>query len=192
ETLVGELKNIPEYTQKFDAAFGGSNGSAVTFENVTKAVAAFERTLTANNTPFDRYATGDRSALTPAQVRGFDLFRSGRTRCFECHGIPTFANRDFKIVGVPDLDSNHPDYGRFDVTNGEGNKYAFKVPTLRNAVLNAPYMHNGKFKTLEEVLDFYAAGGGPGVGFKEPKVDDKIHSYTISLQEKSDLIAFLY
>jgi parallel beta-helix repeat protein len=192
DTLVGELRNIPEYAQKFDAAFGGASGSGITFENVTKAVAAFERTLTANNTPFDRYAAGDHSAMTAAQVRGFDLFRSGRTRCFECHGIPTFANRDFKIVGVPDLDANNPDYGRFDVTKGEGNKYAFKVPTLRNVVLNAPYMHNGKFKTLEEVLDFYAAGGGPGVGFKAAKVDDKIHTYSITAEEKQDLIAFLY
>jgi parallel beta-helix repeat protein len=192
DVLVGELKNIPEYAQKFDAAFGGANGSGINFENVTKAVAAFERTLTANNAPFDRYAAGDRSALTTAQVRGFDLFRSGRTRCFECHGMPTFANRDFKIVGVPDLDASNPDYGRFDVTKGEGNKYAFKVPTLRNVVLNAPYMHNGKFKTLEEVLDFYAAGGGPGLGFKAAKVDDKIHTYSITPEEKQDLIAFLY
>ncbi len=192
DTLVGELKNIPEYAQKFDAAFGGVDGAGVTFENVTKAVADFERTLTANNAPFDRYAAGDHSAMTAAQVRGFDLFRSGRTRCFECHGIPTFANRDFKIVGVPDLDAGHPDYGRFDVTKGEGNKYAFKVPTLRNVVLNAPYMHNGKFKTLEEVLDFYAAGGGPGVGFKAAKVDDKIHTYSVTPEEKQDLIAFLY
>jgi cytochrome c peroxidase len=192
DTLVGELKNIPEYAQKFDAAFDGANGSGITFENVTKAVATFERTLTANNTPFDRYAAGDRSAMTVAQVRGFDLFRSGRTRCFECHGIPTFANRDFKIVGVPDLDASNPDYGRFDVTKGEGNKYAFKVPTLRNVVLNGPYMHNGKFKMLEEVLDFYAAGGGPGMGFKAAKVDDKIHTYSITAEEKQDLIAFLY
>jgi cytochrome c peroxidase len=192
DTLVGELKNIPEYAQKFDTAFGGANGSGITFENVTKAVAAFERTLTANNAPFDRYAAGDRSALTAAQVRGFDLFRSGRTRCFECHGMPTFANRDFKIVGVPDLDAGNPDYGRFDVTKGEGNKYAFKVPTLRNVVLSAPYMHNGKFKTLEEVLDFYAGGGGPGLGFKAAKVDDKIHAYSITAEEKQDIIAFLY
>jgi len=192
EVLVGELKNIPEYAQKFDAAFGGVSGSGITFENVTKAVAAFERTLTANNAPFDRYTAGDRSALTAAQVRGFDLFRSGRTRCFECHGMPTFANRDFKIVGVPDLDASNPDYGRFDVTKGEGNKYAFKVPTLRNVALSAPYMHNGKFKSLEEVLDFYAAGGGPGLGFKAAKVDDKIHTYSITPEEKQDLIAFLY
>lgn len=192
DTLVNELKQVSEYAGRFDAAFGGSDGSAVTFDNVLKAIASFERTLTANNSPFDRYVRGELNALTPAQRRGFNLFRSGRTRCFECHGLPTFANPDFKIIGVPDVDPARPDYGRFDVTKGEGNKYAFKVPTLRNVVLNAPYMHNGRFKTLEEVLDFYAAGGGPGVGFNDAKVDDKIHAYTITAEEKQDLIAFLY
>jgi cytochrome c peroxidase len=192
DALVKELKDIPEYARRFDEAFAGREGSGVTLENVQKAVAAFERTLTANNSPFDRFVRGELGALTPEQRRGFNLFRSGRTRCFECHGLPAFANRDFKIIGVPDADPQQPDYGRFEVTKGEGNKFAFKVPTLRNVVLNAPYMHNGKFKTLEEVLDFYAAGGGPGVGFKEPKVDDKIHTYTITPVEKQDLIAFLY
>jgi cytochrome c peroxidase len=191
EVLVKELKEIPEYVQYFDKAFKGTNGSSVTFDNVAKAIAAFERTLTANNSPFDKYIKGDHNALTTSQVRGFNLFRSGRTRCFECHGMPTFANRDFKIVGVPEIEGQEPDYGRFDVTRGEGNRYAFKVPTLRNVALNAPYMHNGRFKTLEEVLDFYAAGGGPGMGFKEPKVDDKIHSYSLSKSEKEDMIAFL-
>jgi len=192
ETLVKELKAVPEYAKAFDSAFGGSEGSGVTMDNAVKAVAAFERKLTANNAPFDRYVAGDHNALSAAQLRGFNLFRSGRTRCFECHGLPTFANRDFKIIGVPEIDPNNPDYGRFEVTKGEGNKYGFKVPTLRNVVLNAPYMHNGKFKTLEEVLDFYAAGGGPGAGFNEPKVDDKIHKYAITPEEKQDLIAFLY
>jgi len=192
EALVKELKEIAEYAKRFDAAFAGRDGSGVSLDNVQKAVAAFERTLTANNSPFDRFVRGELSALTAEQRRGFNLFRSGRTRCFECHGSPTFANRDFKIIGVPELEGSQPDFGRFDVTRGEGNKYAFKVPTLRNVVLNAPYMHNGKFKTLEEVLDFYSAGGGPGVGFKEPKVDDKIHSYSITAEEKKDLIAFLF
>lgn len=192
DVLVKELKNIPEYVQRFDAAFGGGNDAAVTLDNLLKAVASFERTLTANNSPFDRFVRGELEALTPAQRRGFNLFRSGRTRCFECHGLPTFANRDFKIIGVPDADPQQPDFGRFEVTKGEGNKFAFKVPTLRNVVLDAPYMHNGRFKTLEEVLDFYAAGGGPGAGFKEPKVDDKIHTYSITAEEKQDLIAFLY
>ncbi len=192
ETLVKELKAIPEYVSRFDRAFKGQNGSAVTFDNVAKAIATFERTLTANNTPFDRYVNGDLHALTPAQKRGFNLFRSGRTRCFECHGLPTFANRDFKIIGVPDLEGQEPDFGRFDVTKGEGNKRAFKVPTLRNVVLNAPYMHNGRFRELAEVIDFYAAGGGPGVNFPTPHLDDKIRPYTITPEEKADLIAFLY
>ena len=192
ERLIAELKAFPEYVQRFDAAFGGSAGSSITFDNVVKAVAAFERGLTANNAPFDRFVNGDLNALTAAQRRGFNLFRSGRTRCFECHGLPTFANPDFKIIGVPELNAADPDYGRFEITKGEGNKYAFKVPTLRNVVLNSPYMHNGRFKTLEEVIDFYAGGGGPGAGFTEPKVDDKIHSYQISSREKEDLIAFLY
>ena len=192
EELVKELKAIPEYTRQFDRSFNGSGGSSVTFDNVTKAIAAFERTLTANNSPFDRYVKGDLKALTPQQIRGFNLFRSGRTRCFECHGLPTFANRDFKIIGVPETEGREPDFGRFDVTQGEGNRFAFKVPTLRNVALNPPYMHNGKFKTLEEVLDFYAAGGGPGVGYTVPKVDDKIHAYAISKGEKEDLIAFMF
>lgn len=206
DNLVRELKAIPEYAKAFDSAFGASDGAGVTFDNVVKAIAAFERTLTANNSPFDRYVNGDRTALTASQIRGFNLFRSGRTRCFECHGLPTFANRDFKIIGVPDTDAKQPDLGRFDVTKGEGNKFAFKVPTLRNVALNAPYMHNGRFKTLEEVLDFYAAGGGSGEPFKSElsdefkrgleaktiRIDDKIHTYTITKEEKQDLIAFLY
>lgn len=192
ETLVAELRAIPEYVKLFDQAFHGSNGSAVTFDNVVNAIAMFERTLTANNAPFDRYVNGDLYALTPAQKRGFNVFRSGKTRCFECHGLPTFANRDFKIIGVPDLDKNAPDFGRFDVTKGEGNKGAFKIPTLRNAALNPPYMHNGKFATLEQVIAFYAAGAGPGMGNPTPHLDDKIRAYTISPQEKDDLVAFLF
>jgi len=191
EKLISELKAIPEYVQMFDATFGGQNGSSITLDNIVKAIATFERTLTANNSPFDRYVNGDLNALTPEQKRGFNLFRSGKTRCFECHGLPTFANPDFKIVGVPDLHGQEADFGRFDVTKGEGNKRAFKVPTLRNSALNPPYMHNGRFKTLEEVIDFYAAGGGPGLGFETPHIDDKIRPYSITEQERSDLIAFL-
>ena len=192
ESLVQELKAIPEYVRRFDAAFGGQSGSGISMDAVVSSIAAFERTLTANNAPFDRYVKGDRHALTIEQRRGFNLFRSGKTRCFECHGLPTFANPDFKIIGVPDLEGQEPDYGRAEIEGGDGYKRAFKVPTLRNVVLNAPYMHNGRFKTLEEVLDFYAAGGGPGIGFDTPHIDDKMRPYTITPEEKADLIAFLY
>ena len=93
DELVKELKAIPEYVRLFDKAFGGGGGSAVTFNNVTSAVAAFERTVISDNSPFDRYAAGDQTALTAEQRRGLTLFRSLKTRCFECHGFPIRQSR---------------------------------------------------------------------------------------------------
>jgi parallel beta-helix repeat protein len=196
EELVEELKKIPDYAQMFDKAFSGSGGSAVTMENVTNAIAAFERTLISNNSPFDRYAAGDSSALTPEQRRGLTLFRSLKTRCFECHGFPTFANPDFKVIGVPAMPGSPPgaldDTGRAEIVKEDNYKHAFKVPTLRNIAITPPYMHNGRFQTLEEVIDFYKNGAGHGVGMKLPNMDDKIRKFTLSDQEKKDLIAFLH
>jgi cytochrome c peroxidase len=77
--------------------------TAVTYENVQNAIAAFERTLVTNNSPFDKYAAGDVNALTPAQRRGLATFRSAGTRCFECHSAPTFSDDSFSVTGVPDL-----------------------------------------------------------------------------------------
>lgn len=192
DELVKELKAIPEYVQLFDKAFGGSGASAVTFDNVTFAIAAFERTIISDNSPFDRYAAGDATALTAEQRRGLTLFRSLKTRCFECHGFPTFANPDFKVIGVPKMPGQPDDFGRSEIEGGEPYKNAFKVPTLRNVALTAPYMHNGRFQTLEEVIDFYAAGGGKGQGLELPNLDDKIRRFKLSDQERKDLVAFLH
>jgi parallel beta-helix repeat protein len=192
EELVRELKVIPEYVQLFTQAFGGSGGSAVTFDNVTFAIAAFERTLLSDNSPFDTYAAGDSTALTAQQRHGLTLFRSLKTRCFECHGFPTFANPDFKVIGVPAMPGQPQDPGRGEIEGGEPYQNAFKVPTLRNVALTAPYMHNGRFRTLEEVIDFYANGGGKGQGLDLPNLDDKIRRFTLTQQEKNDLVAFLH
>ena len=189
--LVKELQAIPEYVALFEKVFGRSNGSTITFERVTYAIAAFERKVLSHNSKFDQYANGEVRALSPDERRGFNLFRSLKTRCFECHNLPTFANPDFKVIGVPPLPNSPPDSGRGAVA-GKGYAHAFKVPTLRNVALTAPYMHNGAFKTLEEVLDFYSNGGGPGRGFHVPNVDDKIRQFDLSRQEKEDLIAFLH
>jgi cytochrome c peroxidase len=191
DELVKELKAIPEYVRLFDKAFGGG-GSSVTMENVTFAIAAFERTIISNNSPFDRYAEGDSSAMTVEQRRGLTLFRSLKTRCFECHGFPTFANPDFKVIGVPKMPGHPDDLGRSEFEGGDPYKNAFKVPTLRNVALTAPYMHNGRFQTLEEVIDFYANGGGKGQGLQLPNLDDKIRNFKLSEQEKRDLVAFLH
>ncbi len=193
DELVRELKAIPEYRALFDKAFGGKNGESITFKNITYAIAAFQRTLVSFNARFDRYAAGDGSALTPQEKRGLKLFLSPKTRCNECHGIPTFANRDFKVIGVPDPPDGPKDVHKEGAEKGRGGgpNGAFKVPTLRNIALTAPYMHSGVFQTLEEVLDFYSNGGGRGLGLEVPLQDDKIRKFQLTPQEKADIIAFL-
>jgi parallel beta-helix repeat protein len=201
DELVDELRAVDGYVRLFDEAFGNGNGShkgnydpaAVTFENVSFAIAAFERTLVSLSSRYDRYARGDRGALSESERRGLNLFRSLKTRCFECHNLPTFANPDFKVIGVPDVEGlDAPDLGRAEIDGGEAYERAFKVPTLRNVALTAPYMHNGRFSTLSEVLDFYAGGGGPGQGLEVANVDDKIRAFPLSADEKRDLTAFLH
>ena len=189
DELVEELKAIPGYVRRFDEAFGGEG---ITFQNVTYAIAAFERTLLAQDARYDRYARGERATLSQAERRGLNVFRSLKTRCFECHNLPTFNNPDFKVVGVPaHPDVAEPDRGRGEIA-GDGYDHAFKVPTLRNVALTAPYMHNGVFETLAEVIDFYAAGGGAAHGFEPAMLDDKIRPFTLTPEEKEDLIAFLH
>lgn len=178
-TLVAELQANPEYQALFAAAFA----DGVTFENVERALAAFQRSLITNNSPFDQYAAGDFNALTPSQRRGLALFRSGATRCFECHTAPTFATDTFRVIGV---ESDDP--GRAAISD-DGDEGAFKVPTLRNIALTAPYMHNGSMATLEEVLDFYAEGGGRAHG--QENIDVFVQGFEMNDQEKADMLAFL-
>ena len=187
EEIESRLKAIPAYVSLFDSAFGGGSDS-VTMENAQSAIASFERTLITNNSPFDKYAAGQFDALSAQQRRGLNLFRSAATRCFECHAAPTFGADDFFVTGVPDLDGQAHDAGRASVAQ-DGKDGAFKAPTLRNIALSAPYMHNGAFATLEEVIDFYAEGGG---AYRGIAVDRQIIPMELSVQEREDLVAFLY
>lgn len=187
DEIESELQAIPEYVSLFEKAFG--NADSVTYENVQNAIAAFERTLVTDNSPFDKYAAGDVNALTAAQRRGLGLFRSAATRCFECHAAPTFADESFSVTGVPDLPNQVHDAGRMEIesTSLDG---TFKAPTLRNIALTAPYMHNGAFAALEEVLDFYAKGGGRDDGVEN--IDIHVLGFELNEQEKADLVAFMY
>ena len=187
DEIITRLKEIPAYIDLFNKAYTGEADS-VTVENVQSAIAAFERTLVSNNSPFDQYAAGQFDALTAQQRRGLNLFRSAATRCFECHAAPTFSNDNFFVTGVPDTAGQTHDMGRAAIAS-DGKDGAFKSPTLRNAALTAPYMHNGAFATLEEVIDFYSKGGGRDAGFE---VDRQIVPFELIPQEKEDLVAFLY
>lgn len=192
DELVAELRAIPEYVEHFSAVYGGEQ--PITLENVINAISSFQRTLISSNSPFDRFAAGDFNALTAPQRRGFDVFRSAQTRCFECHAWPTFSHNTFHVLGVPDLDPANPDLGRAEFINAPDAERAFRTPGLRNVALSAPYMHNGQFATLEEVIDFYADGGGPGQGMDIPvaAIDEKVRGFDLTDQQKSDLVAFLF
>jgi len=183
---VSRLKAIPAYADLFTKAYG--NSDSITAANMASAIAAFERTLVSHDSPFDKYAAGQFDALTAQQRRGLNLFRSAATRCFECHAAPTFGNDNFFVTGVSDSAGQAHDKGRAAIAS-DGNDGAFKAPTLRNVALSAPYMHNGSLATLEDVIDFYAKGGGADHGFK---VDRQIVPFELSAQEKEDLVAFLY
>ncbi|HQV95413.1 MAG TPA: parallel beta-helix domain-containing protein [Anaerolineales bacterium] len=182
---VARLMKIPEYVELFNKAFGSN---AITVENAQTAIAAFERTLISNNSPFDKYAAGQFDALTSQQRRGLNLFRSAATRCFECHAAPTFGSDDFFVTGSPDLEGFPHDPGRAAIVS-DGQDGAFKAPTLRNIALTGPYMHNGAFATLDDVLWFYEKGGGRQYGLE---VDRHILPIELSEQEHEDLVAFLY
>lgn len=179
DALLAELSQIPEYVQLFDDAFD----DGVTLQNVQRALAAFQRTLISDDSPFDRYAAGNVNALTPQQRRGLALFRSGATRCFECHSAPTFSSVSLRVIGVPDDD---PGGGAVSDVVPDG---AFKVPALRNVALTAPYMHDGSLATLEDVVAFYADGGGGAHGVEN--VDHFVSGFDLTEQEQSDLVAFL-
>jgi cytochrome c peroxidase len=182
EALEVKLRGIPAYVGLFDAAFDAGE-QAVTFGNVTRALAAFQRTLLSRNSPFDRFVAGDSSALTPQEQRGLALFFAPETACAECHQPPTFAHETFRVVGVPSEDP-----GRAGVSP-TGIHGAFKVPTLRNVALTTPYMHNGSLATLEDVVQFYADGAGRPAGF--PFVDPLLKGFELSAQDRVDLVAFL-
>jgi cytochrome c peroxidase len=176
DVLVARLESVPAYREQFRALFGGRP----TKQRVALALDAYVRALTTPNSSFDRYAAGDKSALTEAQKRGLMLF-TGKADCTMCHRGPTFTDDQFHALGIKGDDS-----GRYKITGVEADRNAFKTPTIRNVALTAPYMHDGSLSTLREVIDFYNAGGGD----QQPK-SVLLRRLNLTEQEKSDLVAFL-
>jgi cytochrome c peroxidase len=181
DLLPAELQRDPEYVRLFQEAFG----AGVSLTGISAAIAAFERTLLSRNSPFDRYLTGERTAISAEARRGMDIFQM-KAQCGTCHKGLDFTDHEFHNLGVPEPNSKQPDLGRYLVTKLESERGAFKTPTLRNITQTAPYMHNGTFETLEEVMTFYNKGGG-----KNPHLDSAMKPLGLSEQEQQDLVAFL-
>lgn len=212
QEILARLRGDPAYEQLFARAFPGTS-ERVTFDTVAKALASFVRTLISFDSPFDRYAYyGEDAALTESQVRGMNLFMSERLECAHCHAGFNFsqfvthesaavAERAFHITGLYPYSETYisgADYGLFAVTGQDADKDRFKAPTLRNIERSAPYMHDGSLATLNDVIDFYSAGGrvladGPraGDGRAHPGKSPFIKGFTLTAQERQDLLAFL-
>jgi cytochrome c peroxidase len=167
------------YPELFEEAFGTPE---VTPARIALAIASFERTLYSDRTPFDQ-SIAQITNLSPAEQRGLGVFN--QSRCNACHAGSLFSDNQFHNIGVrPQFE----DTGRFQVTGNANNIGEFRTPSLRNVSLRGPYFHDGRFQTLEEVVDFYNRGGD----FNAPNIDHNlIHPLNLSPPQKSDLVAFL-
>ena len=181
EHVVAKLGKIKGYQQQFKAVFG----TDVNLQGIAEAIAAYERTVLSTNSAFDRYVLGDQKAMDEGAVRGMALFK-GKARCILCHNGPNFTDNQFHNLGVPQVGPMKEDLGRFVVSRAEKDRGAFKTPTLRSITETAPYMHDGAFKTLDEVVEFLDQGGG-----SNPNLSPLAKPLNLTAEEKSDLVAFL-
>lgn len=209
ENVVKTLAAIEGYRLQFEKIFGG-----VTIEAVAQAIASFERAVVTGPSPFDYYeqfrpfrdldpeelkqddpdtyalyvkakAAMDAHPMSESAQRGREIYFSDKGSCSACHVGANLTNEQYHNLGIG-MDAEAPDLGRYEVTKQEKDKGAFKTPTVRNAALSAPYMHDGSLATLMDVVEWYAKGGLPN-----PWLDSKIKKLELTPQDKLDLVAFM-
>jgi cytochrome c peroxidase len=179
--MVAKMRKMPGYRKLFQDVFGRE----IVIEDVGKAIASFQRTVLSGNSPVDKFDLGgEENALSESARRGLELFR-GKARCTRCHSGFNFTDEKFHNLGIG-WDTNNVDLGRYLVTKNPEDIGAFKTPTLREIARTAPYMHDGRFKTLEAVVQFYNQGG-----VKNPHQDNTIIPLELTGQEQQDVVALL-
>ena len=213
DELLARLRGDADYPRLFAESFP-SDAAPISLVNITRALAAFERTLISGNSPYDRFERGDTSALSPAARRGAQAFFGETLECFHCHGGFNFTNTvDFVGKGFVEVEFHNTGLynlrgtGAYPADNPGLKEHSgdpadmgkFKAPTLRNIAVTAPYMHDGSVRTLAEVIAHYAAGGrtvhaGPnaGVGRRNPYKSGFVKGFTLTPRERADLLAFLH
>lgn len=152
-TDISKFQNDPIYPELFREAFGTDQ---ISKELMAKAMSQFLRTVVSYNSKYDQFFRGE-VQLTPQEYRGYELFNSESGDCFHCHALPLLADNQFHNTGL-DSTFDASNWGRYEVTNIPSDKGKFKTPSLRNVALTPPYMHDGRFQTLEEVVEFYNSG----------------------------------
>ncbi|MCC4118181.1 hypothetical protein LLG90_22780 [Aromatoleum toluclasticum] len=205
------LRFLPEYVESFRKVFGSEWPR---INDAWRAIASYQRTVVSDGSkvPFDRFAKGDKKALSEAQQRGLAIF-NGKAGCIQCHNGPLASDQKFHNLGLPDFEGfktdplyqvthrwehyqkgvSEPkyrgadmDYGLYFQTKNSKDIGKFRTPSLREVKYTGPYMHNGVFTTLEQVVDFYDAGGSAA-----PHKSELLKPLGLTAQEKADLVAFL-
>ena len=206
-SIEARLRQSDTYRLLFDSAYADQPQYALSAWSVSDALAHYVSSLRGFDSAFDRYARGETESLEPAVRRGFNLFM-GKAACGSCHFAPTFSGlvppfyreNESEVLGVPDTArwenaTVDPDPGRLVSGRPEDEAYfhafAFKTPTVRNVAVTAPYMHNGVYPTLAEVLDFYNRGGGKGIGVYLEHQTLPFDSLGLTAPEMADIVTFM-
>lgn len=187
--LLADLQANSYYPALFKQAF---NTQSIELPQVATALTAFQSSLVSLNSRYDHYAHGYHQALNEQEIKGMNVFRSFVARCAECHTPPLFTNQQIAVIGTPEPDGMPFDAGAGNKPGWEKLRGGFKVPTLRNIALTAPYMHSGRFATLGEATEFYSKGRGHAV----PKGEDLLLHWHIwepklTPEEVQQITAFL-
>jgi len=201
QIIVQKLQKSNEYKKMFTDAFYGTKDTLITPYAALIAIAEYEKTLTSMKSRFDQYIAGNEMAMNKREVNGYNLF-AGKALCGSCHFFPlfngtvppNFIDAEFEVLGTPSTTENKEldkDPGRYALTKLDMHKNSFKTPTVRNVELTAPYMHNGIYNTLEEVIEFYHKGGGVGLGYEVPNQTLPFDSLVLTKTEKEDIVLFL-
>lgn len=201
-SIASHVLKTPQYAKAFSDLSGNKPDACL--DRVAMAISVFVTDLNPLNSAFDRYVAGDQKAMNAVQIEGFNLFM-GKAQCGTCHFAPYFNSlvpplydiSEVEVLGTTkDDDLSNPQYdldpGRYNLYKIRYYQQAFKTPTVRNTEKTAPYMHNGTFKTLESVIEFYNKGGAAGLGLKTPDQTLSSRPLNLSKQESEALVQFIH
>jgi cytochrome c peroxidase len=199
---VAELKKQSGYVEYFRDAYSDEKEPINAF-NIANAISSYIRSLTSFDSRFDQYMLGDKSKLSASEKKGFNLF-TGKAKCATCHFVPLFnglvppefSETETEVLGVPQSKDKtnailDADLGKYDISRSLIHKHSFKTSTVRNIELTGPYMHNGVFDSLEEVMDFYNEGGGEGLKIAPENQTLPKEKLNLTKKEMIDIIAFM-
>lgn len=201
DEMIDKLNQSREYQVLFKHAYKGTVDTTISYYGILKAITEYEKTLISLNSRFDQYLRGNYQQLSASEINGYNVF-SGKALCGSCHFFPLFSglvppiyhDTEYEVIGVPERAGSRridKDEGRILVSKAYIHQYAFKTPTIRNSQLTAPYMHNGIYNTLDEVIDFYHKGGGQGLGIHIPHQTLPFDSLPLNQEEVRDIKAFM-